>query len=398
MRPGPPGACFTSFCAIMNGVMHMKKAWIVTAAVILTLVLVLTGVFFWKGGHHAIALYEILEEYADTDDAVQSLTVQLMQPGITVDEKEHVMPDVRYMTVTADSFWTEHADRKLFGLTVQGVSAYTDGKNLYMDTGNAYSLPQPSGTDQLTRDLALGMLLYGRITKSGDDYRIRMEADALELDITVTADRSLRAVSILVLTAEDTSVRISMTAKEPLPHPIPQAVADAIVRAGLEPPMALTEPLEAVLPALENLLPLEGALKLGVECGILELQETVSLRMDLQQAQLERKGTIISIELPEELSGADPALLGLLLLRSGTFTREDASARFDITLPAETTDALCASLVPQIADLGITFSDSHARLTITDGRLVSVTMTAQGEVPFLVTTIPVAFLAELTIP
>jgi hypothetical protein len=54
--------------------------------------------------------------------------------------------------------------------------------------------------------------------------------------------------------------------------------------------------------------------------------------------------------------------------------------------------------VPQLADLGIRFGESHAALTIEDARLTSVTMTAEGEVPFLITTIPVAFRAELLIP
>ena len=41
----------------MERVMRMKKVLIV----ILALVLVLGGLFFWKGGHHAIFLSEIME-------------------------------------------------------------------------------------------------------------------------------------------------------------------------------------------------------------------------------------------------------------------------------------------------------------------------------------------------
>jgi hypothetical protein len=54
-------------------------------------------------------------------------------------------------------------------------------------------------------------------------------------------------------------------------------------------------------------------------------------------------------------------------------------------------------LVPQLSNLGIRFGESHAALTIEDAALRSVTMTAEGEIPFLITTIPVAFRAELTI-
>ena len=63
--------------------MRMKKVLIV----ILALVLVLGGLFFWKGGHHAIFLSEIMEEWLDEDTADQSLTLMLMKPDITVDDR-----------------------------------------------------------------------------------------------------------------------------------------------------------------------------------------------------------------------------------------------------------------------------------------------------------------------
>ena len=60
----------------MKRVMQMKKALIV----ILALVLILGGLFFWKGGHHALALADILEEWLDADDADQSLTLHVQIP------------------------------------------------------------------------------------------------------------------------------------------------------------------------------------------------------------------------------------------------------------------------------------------------------------------------------
>lgn len=377
----------------MKRVMQMKKALIV----ILALVLILGGLFFWKGGHHALALADILEEWLDADDADQSLTLHVQIPGAQANAAGQFEPHIRQLSLSADTFWTEYADRRLFGLTAQGVTAYTDGKNLYMDTGKTYALPDLSGLRKSARRLALGLLLYGRVTKTGDTYNISMKSDELELNIDLTADRTVQAVSIIAVLPDDTTVCASMTATPTVSHPIPRQISDAVVRARMEPPMALTEPLEVLLPALENLLPLEGDLTLGVDCGILELAETVGFSMDSQAAELDRKGVIVSIDLPGELSGADPAVLGLLLLRNGTFSREGDSSRFELTLPAETTRELCAALVPQIRDLGIGFSESHATLTITDGKLTSASLIAEGEVPFLVTTIPVAFQAELMV-
>ena len=109
----------------MERVMRMKKALIV----ILALLLLLTGLFFWKGGHHAIVLAEHLEEWLDEDNGDQRLTLMLVKPDITVDDKGQVKPEIRQMSLNADTFWTEYADLPLFGLTAQGVTAYTDGKH-----------------------------------------------------------------------------------------------------------------------------------------------------------------------------------------------------------------------------------------------------------------------------
>ena len=135
-----------------------------------------------------------------------------------------------------------------------------------------------------------------------------------------------------------------------------------------------------------------------MECGILNLSESAVLCMDGKTARLERNGVTAQLELPGSASGFNPAALALMLLRNGTFTRDGNTARFDITLPADLADALCTSLVPQLADLGIRFGESHAVLTIEDATIRSVALTAGGEVPFLITTIPVAFRAELLIP
>ena len=66
-------------------------------------------------------------------------------------------------------------------------------------------------------------------------------------------------------------------------------------------------------------------------------------------------------------------------------------------LPPETTDAVCTALVPQVDGLGITFGDSTAVLSIQDGALKNAALSAEGEVPFLVTTIPLSFTAQLNI-
>lgn len=378
----------------MESVMQMKKLLIV----ILAIALLLGGLFLWKGGHHAAALAEILEEYLDSDDAAQTLTVQINKPGITADDNGQVKPEVRQMTVSADSFWTEYGDRHLFGLTVQGMTAYTDGKLLYMDTGRAYSLPDLRGLKDTARRLTLGLILDGRVTKSGDTYRIEMETEELELSVSITADRTLRTANIIALLPDGTAVHVSMNAAPASSHAIPEAVRDAMVRSKMEPPMSLSEPLDILVPALEDLLPLEGSLTLGVESGILKLSETAGLTVKGGTAILDRNGVLMELTLPSQLQDLPPAAVVLVLLRDGEFTISGADAEFTVDLPADSATALLEALVPQAAGLGITMNNSRLSLLIREGQLSHASLTADGSVPFLLAAIPVAFRAELSIP
>ena len=374
--------------------MRMKKVLIV----ILALLLILGGLFFWKGGHHAIFLSEVMEEWLDEDTADQSLTLMLMKPDITVDDRGQAKPVVRQMTLNADTFWTEYHDRPLFGLTAQGMTAWTDGKNLYMDTGKAYALPELSRFRKDLRELAVGMLLHGRVTKQNDTYSLTMKTEELELYVDITADTRVQAVNLTAVLPDDTCVQLSLTAKDPVSHPIPQEVADAMVHAKMEPPMDIREPLELLLPALEELLPLEGDLTLGVESGILKLEETVKLRLSSEKAELERKGVIVTLDLPVEPATLEPLGAALLLLRNGDFLIDGNDAQIHVTLPPEATDQLCAALVPELENLGFAFGESKAVVSIQGGKLSAVTLSAAGEVPFLATTIPLSFHAELNIP
>ena len=374
--------------------MRMKKVLIV----ILALLLILGGLFFWKGGHHAIFLSEIMEEWLDEDTADQSLTLMLMKPDITVDDRGQAKPVVRQMTLNADTFWTEYHDRTLFGLTAEGVTAWTDGENLYMDTGKAYALPELSEFRKSLRELTVGMLFRGRATKQNDTYSVTMKTEELELYVDITADTRVQAVNLTVILPDETAVKLSLTSKDPVSHPVPQEVADAMVHAKMEPPMDIREPLELLIPALEDLLPLDGDLTLGVESGILKLEETVKLRLSSEKAELERKGVIVTLDLPMDTAALEPLGAALLLLRNGDFLISGRDAEIKVTLPPETTGQLCAALVPELGNLGMTFGESKAVVSIQDGSLSAVTLTASGEVPFLVTTIPLSFHAELNIP
>lgn len=373
----------------MEWVILMKKALIV----ILVLLLILGGLFFRKGGHHAIALFQIMEEWLDADSGDQTLSLSLSVPGARVDEAGAVRPHIRQYTLNADTFWTEYADRPLFGLTAQGMTVWTEGKNLYMDTGKAYALPDLSALVRAANKLTLGLILNGRVTKQADTYRITMNAQDLELDISVTADPHLRSASATALLGDDAALHCSVTPKAPESHPIPREILDAMVRSKMEPPIPLTKPLELLMPALENLLPLTGELELSISCGILEVSEGVRLEVSRDQAALIREGVRMELSMPQGTDALSPAALALLLLRDGEFS-EPGLVR--LKLSGQTATQMLEALVPQAAGLGIRLEESVLTLHIEADRLTRAEISAAGTVPFLITTIPVIFSALLT--
>ena len=372
----------------------MKKLLIV----LLTLILILGGIFIWKGGHHVIFLAEAIEECLDADDADQSLTLMVQMPDFQTNDAGELEPHIRQLSLTANTFWTEYADRPIIGITAQGMTAYTDGKNLYMDTGRAYAIPQLGELRKNAGRLALGLVLHGRVTRNGGSYHIEMKNEELELYADLTADRVLKAANVTVLLNNEISVIASMTALPTTSHTIPRTISDAMVQSKMEPPMSLEEPITVLLPAMENLLPLEGDLTLGIECGILELSETVKLRMDETSAEIQRKGVTVTLDLPMEPSTLEPLGAVLLLLRNGDYQADENGATVTLTLPPEETASICAALVPQTEDLSLTFEESRLTLAIAGGKLQNVSMTAGGSVPLVITTIPLTFHAELRIP
>ena len=363
------------------------------------LVLILTGIFFWKGGHHALALSAAVSNWLETDSAAQSLHLAYKHQSFSVNEETgQVKQHSNQWELSADGFWTEHEDERIFGMSAEGITAYMDDQNLYLETGKAYALPELPGVEKSVERLTLGLLLYGRVTKEGDSYHISMKTRELNLSATVTADTMINSITISADFPDGTAVNGTMTPKQSPPAPLPQPVADAITLSRIQPPMSLTEPLETLLPALEGLLPLSADLKLGISCGILELSETVQLNLSKSRAVLTRDGRSMELSLPGHFSELPPVALAALILQEGEFNRTDSGAVFTLTLPSDDATALLGSLVPQAADLGITLGESTLSLCITAERLTSASLTAEGSVPFLFTTIPVEFSAELTRP
>lgn len=355
----------------------MKKAMIV----LLVLLLTVACIFFWKGGHHALSAANELKDILNAAEADQSLTLRT---------RESEPSGNGQFTLYADIFWTDFAGDRVYGLTAENTTVYLRNNILCTETGRAYALPDFSG--QL-RELTTGVILYGKVTKTADTYKFTMDTPALSL----TAELNAQTLRLDVHLPDGATYEAVITSKEPASHDIPRSVTDAWIQAEGNPPMSILEPLEILFPVMEDLFPVAGDLNLRISCGILNLTETVHLTVDAKTATVTKGPIVMDLKLPAALSELNPAAGVMLLLGSGEFIHEGESVRISMILPPQTTVDLLEALVPQAADLGICLERSTLSLEIRNKNLTAASISAAGTVPFLITTIPVEFSADLTV-
>ncbi len=336
------------------------------------------GLFFWKGGHYALELAPKLAAALDSPTALQHLECTLNGD------------DTR---LTADITWQPHGSGRIYGLADQGV--YVHGNVLILDNGRSYSLPRLQADNDMRRAV-FGILAYGRIVKDGDEYLLTAQAEGLELKLSITAGKTVTAASGS-FRYKNTAIQGSVTSLPTEPRDIPAAVEDAIVLATMEPPPDLEDALKALVPALEQLKDLEADVSLGVACGVLNLEETVQVAVQNGTALITREGMELEIDLPGILETVEPIPAAVAILRAGEFSQEGDIASFRLALPEGTAGDLCTEAVPQLAELGVRFSDAAAELAISEGRLQTITLTANGKVPFLITEIPITFQAVFSV-
>lgn len=382
MRPGYPGAFSTGNCAIMKLVIHMKKRLIFLAALLIPLVVCL-GFFLYRGGHHAVRVYIALENWLEANSSDQSLHAELN--GFSLD---------------SDLYWIEKSDERLWAIENDRFGVYLHEGILYSDAGNAYSVELPEEYEISMPRFLAAMLLAGHIDQDGDLYRLSLETDDLmlsaDLSVTEGLNGTLRSCSMEL---ETTGVHLSaVLEKKPYQkRRLPQNVLDAMVQAEMEPPVSVMEPYSLLLPVLRDMEHHSYDTTLSIECGILELTQSGTLQMAGSLATLEYEGYSMTVQLPGQMVNIDPTGAALAVLYRAQYSTEDGISRFHMTIPADLTAELAEKLVPQAADLGIVFDQCEAQMVITDGKLTSVTIGAAGTVPFLLSTIPIAFSAEFLV-
>ncbi len=344
-------------------------------AVLGVLLLLVTGLFFYKGGYHALAVLPKLEGLLSQDSGSY-----LAEVHVNGDEAVFQSP----------LQWEGSGEKRIWSLPEYGV--YVQEEILVLDNGKAYELEMP----ELPDNLLWGLVLHGRMTRGNDgQYAFNAEADGWSLNVRITCPEKVDNAD-LQLTYPGGTLGLFLAPEDTPPAPVSQTVRDALVLANMEEPMELSEPLKALTPLME-LDSLAADVTLGVECGLLNLTESARLTVENGNCTVTRQGVEFEIALGENGTAFNPLPLGLALLKYGEYTPTESGAIFQIDLPTAETEAICAQLVPQLADLGLTFNTASATLTVGREKLQSLTLTAGGTVPFLFSDIPIGFTADIQV-
>lgn len=355
----------------------MKKLGLWLGGILAALVIAVGGVLVSRGFHHGLKMWHLLSRWNSQPQTDFQISIQ-----------------ARDLQLDTDGFWLDDGQSRIYGLDLDGAAIYVQGQTVALDNGRAYALPQWEPDDEQLRQLLLAALAGGKITAQGDSYHLSL-ADA-GISATLIADGDAIA-AISVQAQPDLTLHIKSA--QPREHTLSDAVRTALAHPASVP---LMQPLEPLLPAVTDLMAREsvsGVLGFSVECGVLSLQEELELTYAKSDGVLHlQRG---SIQIPVNLADFDldfpPAALPLLLLRDGTFTVTDNLAQYHLTLQPQTARELFCALIPEIAELDFTFTQCTGQLSIRDGKLDTIQLSGGGEVPFLITTVPITVSVDISL-
>lgn len=365
--------------------MRKTGKWICLILAVLVLFIAGTGIWMYSRGiHHGIRLFAMTRDWLTAPDSDQVLTVTLADAELT-----------------ADSFWTDGYGARIHCLTFGQMPCYIQDQTLVLDNGKTYGLPAFSPDAEEIRELVLGALLYGQFSCQGDAIHLQLE----EPKLTLTAIAREEKLSELTVQTdaeyEDSAIpiRLRIQLQPEGPHSITQETIEALAQPD---PPSLFESLEPLLMAGTDLVKREtvnGTLSLALDCGILTLQEQLQFEYVPRQGSLSltRKGVTIPLELPEQRSALSPAALGLVLLRDGSCQIRGTAAEYSLEPDPETIQSFFSQLIPELSGIDVSFQECGARILIDGSTLQSIHVLCRGEVPFLVTSIPITITMDCAI-
>ena len=167
---------------------------------------------------------------------------------------------------------------------------------------------------------------------------------------------------------------------------------------GTLPDITTLEPLLRSCMAWYQEQTIYGDLNIQVDCGPLPIEEQATLKLASDGLYLERENTWTP--LTGDVTSRQELVLALggMLLRDGNWNRTDEnSGNTTITVSGEKILSAIYSMIPELEGTGLSLEDGVLTFDVRDNLFYSVSLTADGELTFLVLTVPLSLQLELNI-
>ena len=139
-------------------------------------------------------------------------------------------------------------------------------------------------------------------------------------------------------------------------------------------------------------------MSIRVDCGPLPIQDTGKIRFSEEGLYFARGNNWTELT-PESVKREELLLgLGWMLIRDGVWEPDGTdSGVFALTIPSEDLKGGLLSLIPELEGLDFTLEDGTFTVIIEDHQVTGMELISNGQMPFLITTIPLSIHLELTV-
>lgn len=307
--------------------------------------------------------------------------------------------------------WLDRSGRRVFRLTQSGVAFYYCDGVVYLENGKGYDFSEALPDLSAVTDNPWLLFPLTKIDHQEGLWTLRAEEYGLTLNLEEGA-AGLEAVDFRL------GDRLSgkLTLREAEPMTVPQAILDAIASGEVQAGQDLTGEtlrLAAGLADLSSRDPLGLELQLTADCGMLTLDETLTLSRGIvnqtpihhlvregqglyftDRAACTENGTLLT---EQEASIAPSQLLGLvyqLCLNGELSCQGDV---YSLTLDQQGMEAFAYAIVPEAEAMNITFRSGTLSLTMTESTIDSIRIHCGGSIDVLLTQLEVSVGAEVRV-
>ena len=306
-------------------------------------------------------------------------------------------------------FWNTLLDDRYYVLDVGADTLTIHDGTVFFQNGNGYDCSGLTAAFDAASLTDWRLLLFLKTERSVLDGQIlwkihlndRMVSLFSQDQVSVPhLELSLYEVSgsLSALSVSHERFQLTIQRTEASPDPIPTDRLMGMTRQNL-PDIRSLRPLVQTCLQWINSGAFQADAVIYAECGPLSLEESGTLQWKEGSLQFNRKGQWISVT-PKSVNAYEMiAGAGWFFLKEGVWEAHgDSNGLFSVKIPAEYWNTSIRTLLPDLEELTFTRYDGSLFLEFKENQLESAHLSCTGEIPFLITTLPLSIEVEITIP